>query len=121
LGTNSVRIPHELRQLYRFCDGLSCGGQFRILPLDDALRAEHRAGFDVDLADDCSAMNHPAWIPFAEDDEYDVYLINTNLRSSTFGEIMQWTLNCGEESREARSLHDFLSSILRRERRARWD
>jgi sulfate adenylyltransferase subunit 1 (EFTu-like GTPase family) len=63
LGTNSVR----------FCDGLSCGRQFSIHLLDDALRAEHREGIDIDLADDCSDMNHPAWILFAEDHEYEVY------------------------------------------------
>jgi cell wall assembly regulator SMI1 len=88
-----------------------------ILPLDAALRAEQREGFDdVDLADDCSAMNHPAWIPFAEDHEFEVYFINTNLRSRTFGEIILWTINCGDEDHKARSLYHFLS-ILRRERR----
>jgi hypothetical protein len=94
---------------------MSCGPQFRVLPLAEALKAEHRDGFDLDLEDDCSAMTHPAWIPFAEDDEYEVFLINTNLRSRTFGEVMGWTLNCGEDYPEARSLSYFL-----KRRASRW-
>lgn len=94
---------------------MRCGPQFRVLPLAEALKAEHREGFDLDLEDDCSAMTHPAWIPFAEDDEYEVFLINTNLRSRTFGEVMGWTLNCGEDYPEARSLSYFL-----KRRASRW-
>ncbi|ELR16295.1 SAP domain containing protein, partial [Acanthamoeba castellanii str. Neff] len=99
LGNNvqgcKIWLPDDLRQLYRFANGfkLELEDVSEVLPLDEVSDAPNqgtKTHHDLPLErchmDDEDDVEHPAWIPFAMNGDYECYLVNANYGARTYGQ-----------------------------------
>lgn len=95
-----IWLPDDLRQLYRFANGfkLELEDVSEVLPLDEVSDAPNqgtKTHHDLPLErchmDDEDDVEHPAWIPFAMNGDYECYLVNANYGARTYGQV--YTVN----------------------------
>lgn len=119
-----VRLPNDLRQLYRFCNGLQNEeDNFTVCPLVDV--GDGRGGpmthADIFGPGHCGWLDmaeDPAWIPFATgsmEEEHEIFMVNANLDSESYGHVMLLIRDCFDDGErvEARSIYSMMSKRWR--------